>query len=185
MGPRCAVDARTADRQLDAIVARRLGEYPGLVGQYILVAGNPALPYTLHVHQVAGARHFVQAFAGGGQVVLLLIGDQHLAQLDRRCRQGGLGGSESSQQAEAGWWGQNATHCTTPGERRMDNGVETSEMPLGARGKSTNIAQPSSDGFVRKFFTSRSDGAGRPALRKVIADRQRCLAQSPVEFKHD
>ena len=100
--PRRTVEARAAYRQLDAVVACRLGEHPRLVGQHVLVAGHSALPHALHVHQVAGSRYFTQALAGCRQLVLLLIGDQHSAQFDRGCPQGGLSGSQGRQQTEAG-----------------------------------------------------------------------------------
>ncbi|MCY1178680.1 hypothetical protein D9M73_190450 [compost metagenome] len=100
--PRRAVEARAAYRQLDAVVACRLGEHPRLIGQHVLVAGHPALPHALHVHQVAGSRYFTQALAGCRQLVLLLIGDQHSAQFDRGCPQSGLISSQGRQQTEAG-----------------------------------------------------------------------------------
>ncbi|MNG24515.1 hypothetical protein D3C84_1092510 [compost metagenome] len=82
MAARCAVDARATDRQLDAVVAGGLGEYARLVGQYVLVAGDPTLPHPLHVNQVAGAWYLIQAFTGVLQFALLLFLDQHLAKFN-------------------------------------------------------------------------------------------------------
>ncbi|MNR07163.1 hypothetical protein D3C85_1232740 [compost metagenome] len=82
MGAGCAVDARTADRQLDAIVAGRLGEHPGLVGEHILVAGDPALLHSPHVDQVAGAGHLLQAIASVLQFAVFLFLDQYLTEFD-------------------------------------------------------------------------------------------------------
>jgi len=79
------VEAGAANRQLDAVVARRLGEHPRLVGKDILVAGHTALTHLLHVHQVGATWGTAQALRCGLQVPLRLVGDQHLAKFDRAC----------------------------------------------------------------------------------------------------
>ncbi|MNJ60074.1 hypothetical protein D3C77_557870 [compost metagenome] len=87
MAARRAVDARSANRQFDAIVASRLGKHARLIGKDILVASHPTLLYLLHVHQVRCAWYLAQALLGCVQFVLLPAFDQHLIQFQRRSLQ--------------------------------------------------------------------------------------------------
>ncbi|MNF76968.1 hypothetical protein D3C84_590950 [compost metagenome] len=126
MGARCTVDPRSADRNLGAFVAGRLGVNPGLIGQYILIAGDAALQRTTHVDHVGAAGHFGQpglgVFDGLVFVALILGADQHLPQFQalgvghgrtdkgqpqQRCGQGiGRGHRENSRQTKTG-----SEHC--------------------------------------------------------------------------
>ncbi|MNC48337.1 hypothetical protein D3C75_974430 [compost metagenome] len=82
MAARRPVDARAADRQLDTVVAGRLGKHARLVGEYILIAGDPALLHPLHVNQVGGAWHLIQTFASVLQLALFLFLDKYLAKFN-------------------------------------------------------------------------------------------------------
>ncbi|MNJ51304.1 hypothetical protein D3C77_466040 [compost metagenome] len=104
---RGAVDARATNRELDAVVTCRLGKYPWLVGQDILVAGDPALLHALHVDQVGGTRHVPQALTSVLQFTLFLFLDQYLTEFDAFA---GLGrGGAGDQQGEGGA-GEGGTH---------------------------------------------------------------------------
>lgn len=79
------VYSRTADRYLDAFIARRLSINARLIGQHILVTGHTPLQRTAHIDHVGATGYLVEPDLGILNrlvfIALLFSPDQHLPQL--------------------------------------------------------------------------------------------------------